>query len=80
MALPNADEIWKASVTSLDLATDPEDGYYYKVESIGHMRGGVEYVRLHMIGNKGAGGFYKYIRRSYMDNSAVWAIQSAPIP
>lgn len=78
MALPNAGEVWKASTTSLNLDTDPEDGYYYYVEGI-YDRGGTEYARIRQV-SPGAGGFYKFVNRAYMDNSANWAIQSAPTP
>ena len=81
MALPNADEIWNATVTSLNRPEEATSGgYMYRVEEI-VTRGGVELAKIQMIGPpKQCGGFYFYVNRAYMDNSASWTIQATPIP
>lgn len=80
MALPNAGEVWKAVTTSLNASEEGTDGWMYRVEEI-ITKDGVEYARIQMIGPPSqCGGFYRNVRRSYMDASANWTIQSAPIP
>lgn len=77
MAVPAVGEVWAA--TNPQHVADGDDMFLYKVESIKDI-GGVDFARIHMIGNQAAGGFYKFVRSSYMDSSPYWTLQADPIP
>lgn len=80
MALPAADEIWKATTTSLDSSAEGTDGWLYKVVEIVTIHGKSK-AKLKMIGPEAqCAGFHFYIPAAYMDASSNWTIQGTPIP
>ena len=77
MALPAVDDIWLGA--NPQVLADGYDGYRYKVVEL-KTRDGVDWAKLRMIGDTGAAGFQKWVRSEYMDASANWTIEAAPIP